>query len=172
MTLACLCVLVKAQIPSVKISLVPAMEPKEVTTPAADGEAITLNDLSAVVGLPTKKWAFTGWIFIESSPSAFMLLVKIADKGQTLIQLLWVLAASPVFSDGFWSHFKAGLYPRVSQQWFHLSMGSVDGTCFGVVTLRGSAGQIDTTWDAPLALTSTTSITAPVNDPDFHVIAN
>jgi hypothetical protein len=154
------------------VNLVTALEPKEVTPPTSEGAAINYL-LSSILGLPTNNWIITGWIYIDASDLSNNLLLALLESGPvTALDMQWPFNGAPYFSNGYWSSQNPGEYFREVKKWFHLNMGSVGGTGYGVVTLRGSITSIATTWEAFIPLTSTTSVIAPRIDSTFHVIAN
>ena len=170
MALASLCVLVRAQLPPIKVNIVSALEPREVA-PQENEEVILLPNLSSIVGLPTNNWIITAWVYIDASTTADSPILALLDGGVSTIFMQWPFLGAPIFACDDWTSQNPGEYSREVKKWFHMNMGSIAGTSYGAVTLRGSVTMVETTWQALIPLTSTTVIIASW-DNTYRVISN
>ena len=166
--LACLCALARGQLPAIKKSLVSAIEAKEVIAGAADGAAFS-TDMSWALGLPSSNWAVSGWINVLDSWPTDWTLIEVFDTAGMILCMKWPVNWNPVFSNNVWEKFVNTEEPREMQKWFHVIMGSLNGSSFGVVTRKGAAYQIDITWAMKLLLTPTATVRGPLGDSNISV---
>lgn len=148
--------------------LVTAIEPKEVTSPASDGDGFS-TDLSWVeVGLPSTSWALRGWVFVTAAADNARLM-QVRTSADQDVYFFWPTNGPPTLNDGNVDNPATGSPNRENGMWLHLLMGCYVDMLFAVVTLRGSVSHIEINLPMKVEVKVASLMMGPVGDTTFTV---
>lgn len=141
---------------------------------STDGAALARHDLKWEEGFcfPDSHWRLSAWVHIKENTVDSARLLQItgfSGGAPTTFYVTWTSNAAPNFS----GHLVTGNVPAPTRQtnvWVYFSMGSIGGTSFGHVFLRGNSNNVFTvTWTEKMLVTRASSIMAPAEANPFYV---